>query len=183
MKKQPFRILVVDDEEEVRAVYADVFREGGFEVDEARDGLEALEAVDREKPDLIFTGIMMPRMDGFTLVENLRKNVATMNIPVVFSSHLGRREDETRARELGAKDFVVKGTTGMREVVGRVKRILEMNEYFLDINPTSLDARLLARDLGIDESFMCGDGKRYALRLLTRNVDAKTFDAELVALP
>lgn len=84
------KILLVDDDEMIRGIYSEVFRNNGFEVEEARDGLEGLEKARSIIPDIIFTGIIMPKMEGFDLMEALKKNVATSQIPVFISSHLGR---------------------------------------------------------------------------------------------
>jgi CheY-like chemotaxis protein len=183
MGKQAFKILVVDDDDEIRGLYTEVFRSENFEVREAKDGLEALELASQDRPDVIFTGIIMPRMDGFGLMENLRKSVVTASIPVVFSSHLGRKEDEERAKALGVRDFIVRGMTPLNEVVKRVELLLVTDEYLVDIDPRSLDAQKLARDLGINEDFLCGDGEqKFALKLRLKDRGSKTFDAELVCV-
>lgn len=184
MNSQSFRVLVVDDDETVRNLYVDVFREAKFQVDEAKDGLEGLEKANTDRPDLIFTGIIMPRMDGFALVEHLRKSVVTAGVPVVFSSHLGRQEDRERAKSLGVKDFIVLGTTPVSEVVRRVSSLLENNEYFLDIDSRALDAQKLAQDLGINLNYLCSEngGQKLALKLRVKDISSRTFEAELVCI-
>jgi two-component system chemotaxis response regulator CheY len=184
MNKTPLKILVIDDDEDIRGLYADVFRGANFEVSEAKDGLEGLEMINQSKPDVVFTGIIMPRMDGFMLLENLKKNVATATLPVVFSSHLGREEDEARAKALGAKDFIVRGMTPLNEVVDRIRNLFATSEYVVELDANARDAQKLAQELGISPQFVCGDNneKKYALKLRPKTPGAKTFDAELVCL-
>src|SRR3989338_7297454 len=68
------KIILVDDSDQKRATYSDKFKSEGFEVFEAVDGKKGLELIKEKKPDLIFTGIDMPEMDGFTMIRELKKN-------------------------------------------------------------------------------------------------------------
>lgn len=182
--QEKFNIVVIDDNEEMRSLYADVFRENGFNVRDAKDGLEGLELITQERPDIIFTGIIMPRMDGFTLVETLKKNVSTASIPVMFFSHLGREEDEKRATELGVKKFIVQGMMSVRDVVRSALALLVTNEYFLAIDARSLDAQKFAQDFGLNANFLCDEngGQKLALKITVRDERTKSFDATLVCI-
>lgn len=184
MLKEQFKVLLIDDDDDTRSLYAEVLRNAGFSLREAKDGLEGLEMINQEKPDIVFTGIIMPRMDGFLLAETLKKNVATASIPVVFSSHLGREEDERRAKELGVKKFIVQGMTSPNEVVRIIKSLLMNTEYFISIDPRALDAQKLARELGINTSYLCSEngGQKFALKLSLKDPHTRTFDAELVCI-
>lgn len=175
----PKNVLLVDDNAEVRGLYADIFRQAGFDVREANDGLEGLEMANQIVPDIILSGIIMPRMDGFQLVETLRKNVTTGSVPIIFLSHLGREEDEARARELKVDDFIVQGMVSPVETLQRVKNLLENKTYIVNIDPHSLDAERLLKDLGLDENLNTPDGGRWVLRLRLRSLEKKQFDAEL----
>lgn len=179
-----FSIIVIDDNEELRTLYAELFRNDGFRVREAKDGLEGLDMINQEIPDIVFTGIIMPRMDGFTLVETLKKNVATSAIPVVFLSHLGREEDEKHAKELGVKKFIVQGMTPVHDVVNAVKAVLATSEYFISVDPRSLDAQQLAQDFNFNLDFLCNEngGQRLALKLTLKSARSKIFEAEFVCL-
>src|ERR1041385_2714084 len=121
MKK---RILVADDDENQRNLYVDIFTEKGFEAISAEDGLEALNLALEKIPDLVFTGIIMPKMDGFELVRNLRANVATAHTPVMMFSHLGREEDRVRAAKLQNVVFLVKGMDSPAEIVRKVDDLI-----------------------------------------------------------
>lgn len=181
MAEKKIKILIVDDDEITRAVYAEVFRKEQFAVLEAVDGLEGLDMATKEMPDVIFTGIIMPRMDGFALMEALKKNVATSRIPVLISSHLGREEDQKKANELGAKDFIVRGFYTPNEVVERVKALFNLGEYRLRINITAPDAQELAKDMHIDEKFLCEDcGGELVLALKFSDLKNHVFSARFV---
>ena len=175
-------ILLVDDDNETREVYVELFRKAGFSVDEAHNGLEALEKINEKKPDLILTGIIMPQMDGFMLVEALRKNIVTASIPVIFLSHLGRQEDEERSREMGVNDFIVRGITPLPEVLSHAKMLLSTTEYLVALDPKSYDGQRFARDMGLPENFMCttGEGERYVLRVRVLDAPRKQLSAEII---
>jgi CheY-like chemotaxis protein len=121
------KILVADDDFEQRDLYLELFRGQGFEVISANDGLDALEKSLTDKPDLVFTGIIMPRMDGFELIRNLRNNIATADTPVIMFSHLGREEDRKKAKTLYRVDFMVKGYDSLTSILNKVKEQLDNN--------------------------------------------------------
>lgn len=85
-KNRATRVLVVDDEENIREVVAYVLEMKGFIADNARDGKEALEKIAREKPDIIILDVTMPRMGGFELCRRLRKSCSLRDIPIIFLS-------------------------------------------------------------------------------------------------
>lgn len=154
---EPIKILLVDDDESIRGMYAEIFRKEGFDVSEAVDGVDGLEKATKNIPDIVFTGIVMPIMDGFGLMEALKKNVMTSNIPVVISSHLGREEDQKKANELGAKGFFVRGYFTPNEIVEKIRGIFNLEEYKLKFSATELDAAKLAKDMHFAENFKCSD--------------------------
>lgn len=150
-----YRILIVDDDENIKNIYKDIFESEGFEVDTATDGMEGMERSISGKPDIVFTGIIMPRMDGFSLKEELSKNVATANIPVFMSSHMGRTEDMKKAQAVGIKDFFVVGMITPKEVVAKVRTFLGGGGYRLRIHRSEADAYRLGKDMGLGEGFTC----------------------------
>ena len=155
MSSKKTKVLLVDDDETVRSIYVDVFKREGFEIIEARDGVEGLDKATREVPDVIFSGIIMPRMDGFALKDALTKNVATANIPMLMLSHMGREEDRKKAYSLGVKDFIVQGMTTPKQVVEKINAMFGSGYYNLKFNPASPDASRLAADLRVNPSFRC----------------------------
>lgn len=177
------KILIVDDDENAREIYAEVFKRAEFEVLEAIDGLEGLDKATKEIPDIIFTGIIMPRMDGFALKDALAKNVATANIPVVMSSHMGREEDRIKAEEMGIRDFIVQGMVSPKEVVEKIKTLFFSGDYKIKFNPNEMDAFRLAEDLGINSAFKCSKCQNeMILSVKISDANAKQISGKFVCL-
>ncbi len=101
-------VLVVDDDAAVRLVCAINLEAEGLYVIEAADGNDALDQMRRECPDLLLTDVMMPGLDGFDLVERLRRDERTRRVPVIFLSGETRVENAERARALGALAYLTK---------------------------------------------------------------------------
>ncbi|MBN1823697.1 MAG: response regulator [Endomicrobiales bacterium] len=93
------RILIVDDEKDIVLVLKIALKKEGFEISEAYDGLEALEKVNAEKPDLILLDIMMPKMDGHSVNLKLKENPETARIPVIVITGRGQLKELIQARE------------------------------------------------------------------------------------
>lgn len=103
-------ILVVDDNADMRSYISKILKKK-YNVQEAIDGIDALEKIEEKQPDLILTDIMMPRMDGLELLKSLRKNVNTNMIPVVFLSARAGEESQVEGIHYLADDYVVKPFT------------------------------------------------------------------------
>lgn len=174
MPEQKSKILVVDDDDFLRSIYVEDFTQAGFEVLEAKDGLEGLNLATASKPDAVFTGIIMPNMTGFELIQAIKKNVTTANIPFVVFSHLGREEDRQKAQELGAKAFFIKGQNSPKEIADFVKNILTQKEkiFKVAVDLNQLDAQNLLKQSG---------SKSGALTLeLSPEPDGKTYKAKII---
>ena len=180
-KMAKLKILIVDDDESTRTVYAEVFKKHDFEVEEAVDGVDGLDKATKNIPDVIFTGIIMLRMDGFALIEALKKNVATSRVPVVISSHMGREEDRSRAKEMGAKDFITRDLVTPNQAVERVLAIFTSEEYKLKFSPDELDALKLAKDMSFRENFQCPNcGGQLVLAVKMKNAQTKEYSAKFI---
>lgn len=142
-------ILIVDDDSYLRGIYAEVFEEAEFKVLQAENGVEGLDLALKNKPDIIFTGIMMPKMTGFEMINQLRTSASMSNVPVVISSHLGREEDRKKAEDLGVKAFVIKGQISPKEVVNLVGNIVSDQIFQVEIDSDKLDGQRLKEILGI----------------------------------
>ncbi|MEA1926112.1 MAG: response regulator [Patescibacteria group bacterium] len=167
MESKKNKILLVDDDEDIRTMYANLLRENSFEVIEAKDGVEGLDlAASSEGVDLIFTGIIMPRMDGFQLIQSLKEYTSTANIPVIVSSHLGREEDRKHMDKLGVKDFIVQGMTTPAEVIKRILQAIRHGEYDLGINPLEFDGQRFIEDYNFSPEMKCENcGSELALNI------------------
>jgi CheY-like chemotaxis protein len=118
-------ILVVEDSAPVAGVVQAALTKEGYRVLIAVDGLEGLKLAISERPRLIITDSVMPRMDGFGLMRALKANPMTSEIPVIMLTSKASSEEEQKALELGFIDFIPKPVQPVR-VVSRVKRVLEL---------------------------------------------------------
>ncbi|MBI4787527.1 MAG: response regulator [Chloroflexi bacterium] len=117
------KILIVDDNGASRLLIANQLVEGGYQVLESGDGLEALQMVARERPDLVMTEVLMPRVDGFTLCRQLKTDPVTASIPVILlARNHPTREDEAFALTVGAEHYLVKPVANdiLLALVGRL---------------------------------------------------------------
>jgi CheY-like chemotaxis protein len=102
------RVLLVDDEDQLRRVMKDLLEREGYLVHEARDGIEALDEVDRRAPDIIVLDLNLPGMDGYAVLSQLRSRPATRQVPIIVLTAKGDEDNEVRVFELGADDFLTK---------------------------------------------------------------------------
>ena len=123
----PKKILAVDDERHiVRLVQVNLER-AGYEVVTAFDGKEALEKVASEQPDLVVLDVMMPYMDGFEVLQNLRKNPSTRDLPVIMLTAKAQDADVFRGWQSGVDCYLTKPFTPI-ELISFVKRIVKSLE-------------------------------------------------------
>ena len=101
-------ILVVDDEPVIRESIGDILRLVGYRILSAADGYAALQIIENEVPDLVISDIMMPRMNGYTLYNRIRRNPEWNQIPFIFLTAKGEREDIRYGKEIGADDYLTK---------------------------------------------------------------------------
>jgi type II secretory ATPase GspE/PulE/Tfp pilus assembly ATPase PilB-like protein/CheY-like chemotaxis protein len=102
------KVLLVDDEDSLRKVMRDLLERDGYAVTEARDGVQALDQVDRVGPDIIVLDLNLPGLDGYGVLSHLRSRPATAGIPVIVLTAKGDEDNEVRVFELGADDFLTK---------------------------------------------------------------------------
>ncbi len=119
------RILIVEDEDFLIQALKDNLSAEGWTVDIAKNGEEALERIAKKKPDLVLLDILMPKRDGFYVLEEIRKNPEWKLIPVIVLSNLGEDTSIKRAMEMGANDYFVKSQHPIQEVIEKVRDYLE----------------------------------------------------------
>src|SRR5438105_6730932 len=102
------KVLLVDDEDSLRKVMRDLLERDGYDVTEARDGVQALDQIDRVGPDIIVLDLNLPGLDGYGVLSHLRSRPATASIPVIVLTAKGDEDNEVRVFELGADDFLTK---------------------------------------------------------------------------
>lgn len=119
------RILIVEDDDSLRHIMHDNLAQAGYEVLAAPDGEEGLKQALEGKPDAILLDIMMPKMDGITMLKHYREKMPDSQVPVIMLSNLGEVKQVSEALALGAKDYWVKSSFGIGEIVDRVKEKLQ----------------------------------------------------------
>ena len=120
------KILIVDDDSFLLDMYALKFNQSGYDVDTALGSVVALEKVKKGvSPDILLLDVVMPVMDGFEFLEELRKsNLLTGTVKIVLSNR-GQQSDIDRGRELGVAGYVVKANTTPSEVIAKVNQIMQ----------------------------------------------------------
>ena len=116
-------VLLVEDEEQLRRVMKDLLQREGYRVAEARDGIQALDEIDRSAPDVIILDLNLPGLDGYGVLAQLRSRPATREIPVMVLTAKGDEDNEVRVFELGADDFVTKPFRA-RSLTARLEAVL-----------------------------------------------------------
>ena len=117
-------ILIAEDEDFLIQTLKDNLNVEGCTVDIAKDGEEAVKKIGKKKPDLILLDLLMPKKDGFYVLEELKKNPKWKLIPVIVLSNLGEDTAIKRAMEMGADDYFVKSQHPIEEVIEKVKDYL-----------------------------------------------------------
>lgn len=119
------KILFVEDESALQKTFGDILKREGYGVVSALDGETGLKLAKEEKPDLILLDLILPKMDGIEVLEKLKADEGTKDIPVIILTNVGRMDEIGRALELGAKTYLVKADYTLEEVVEKVKKALE----------------------------------------------------------
>lgn len=138
------RLLVVDDEPNIRDLLASSLRFAGFEVSTAADGNGALRAIDRDDPDLVVLDVMLPDMDGFTVARRVRER--DVSTPILFLTARDDMSDKVQGLTVGGDDYVTK-PFGLEEVVARIRAILRRTHA----SQSEDDGVLRLADLVLDE--------------------------------
>lgn len=151
------RLLIVDDEANIRLVVKEYAEFEGYEVAEAEDGMQAVELVKSQDFDVIIMDIMMPRLDGFSACKEIKKY---KNIPVIMLSARGEEYDKLFGFELGIDDYVVKPFSP-KELMARVKAVIKRSEHAAPANPDRLKFEGLEIDMAGREVYV--NGKRVSM--------------------
>lgn len=122
------KILIVDDEKIIRCLIIDILTPLGYEVIQACDGIEAIEIVEKCKPDVILLDVTMPRMDGFQVLKKLKENDETKTIPIIMVTSFKEIRMRVKAIELGVDDFLSK-PMDIIELRARVKSLIKVKSY------------------------------------------------------
>lgn len=118
------KILLVEDDNNLREIYEARLQAEGYEIVSAMDGEEALVVAKKEKPELIISDVMMPRISGFEMLDILRNTAGLKEVKVIMLTALGQAEDKTRADTLGADRYLVKSQVTLEDIVKAAQELL-----------------------------------------------------------
>ena len=117
------RILVVEDQEDNRQILRDLLGSADYEMDEAENGQEAIDAVAKQRPDLILMDIQLPIMDGYEATRRIKGNPATKDIPIIVVTSYALSGDEGKARDAGCDAYVTKPYSP-RQLLAKIREYL-----------------------------------------------------------
>lgn len=178
-------ILIVDDDDFYRRLFVHKFQEEKFRVLEASDGQAAWQILQRETPDILFTGIDMPRMGGFELLERIAQDDRYEHMKQFMFSHHGRNKDIEESKKHNLDGFFVAGYVPFDEMILRMERSLETQKSFtLRLSPEALDEESRKALQAIGELLQCAScDKPFVLQLEEDAARPKGFFEARVACP
>jgi len=127
MAKQ--KIVLVEDDEILSKVINEELEDAGFSVVQAFDGEEGLKLIRSKKPDLVLLDIILPKKNGFEVLEELKKSPDTQDIPVIVLTMIGKDEDIKKGLRLGANDYIVKSQHAIAEIIEKIKGFFEKEQH------------------------------------------------------
>jgi len=155
---QKFKVLMIEDDPVLQRMYTSRLKEDGYEVDLAIDGAEGLYKALKTDPDIVLLDLVLPKVDGFHILAEMRKNPKTQKTPIIILSNQGQAEDATKALKLGADDYIVKLNNPPSTVIKKIQTLLlhtkatkaiYTSRYHIKIDTTQADAPQLVRDFGL----------------------------------
>jgi len=124
MSNNKTKILLIEDDPFLLSMYATKFELENFEVIIAEDGEKGLKSAAREMPSIILLDILLPKMDGFEVLKELKDNKETCHIPVILLTNLSQKNEIEQGLSMGAEDYLIKAHFMPSEVVEKIKKVL-----------------------------------------------------------
>lgn len=122
----PIHVHVVEDDDFLANIYKTKFEMEGFKVTVSADGEVAIGDIKKKMPKVVLLDILLPKLDGFGVLQELKKDAATKDIPVILLTNLGQKDDVEKGLSLGAADYLIKAHFKPSETVAKVKKVLGM---------------------------------------------------------
>jgi DNA-binding response OmpR family regulator len=117
------KILLIEDDKLLSDLLSKKITKAGYEIECAKDGVEGLEMLKKNIPDLVLLDIIMPRKSGFEVIQEMKKDGTLKNIPIVIVSNSGQPVEIERAQKLGVREWIVKTEFNLQEVLDKIKKI------------------------------------------------------------
>ncbi len=125
MDPKKTHVLLVEDDVFLAGIYQKKFEMEGYKISVADNGEKGLSDAKKKKPDIILLDILLPKLDGFAVLEKLKSDGTTKSIPVILLTNLGQKDDVEKGLEAGAVDYLIKAHFKPSEVVEKVQTVLE----------------------------------------------------------
>lgn len=119
------KILIIEDDSFLSEMYSTKLIQEGFETEIAVDGKQGINKIKDIKPDLVLLDIVLPKMDGFEILESIKKDPEFKNIPIILLTNLGQKNEIEKGLSLGADEYIIKAHFTPTAVVAKVKEILK----------------------------------------------------------
>ena len=119
------KILIIEDDSFLSEMYSTKLIREGFETEIAINGKQGLDKIKSIKPDLVLLDIVLPKMDGFEILESVKKDSKLKNIPIVLLTNLGQKNEIEKGLLLGADEYIIKAHFTPTAVVTKIKEILK----------------------------------------------------------
>ena len=119
-------VLLVEDDVFLSGIYQKKFEMEGYKVTIADNGEKALVEAKKKKPNIIMLDILLPKLDGFAVLEKLKTDNEVKNIPVILLTNLGQKDDVEKGLQMGAVDYLIKAHFKPSEVVDKIKGVLHL---------------------------------------------------------
>jgi len=126
MKNNKFKILLIEDDPFLLSMYTTKFELENFKVITAEDGKKGLKLAIEEAPDIILLDILLPKMNGFEVLKELKSNDDVNNIPVILLTNLSQKDEVAQGLSLGADDYLIKAHFMPSEVVEKIKKYIKL---------------------------------------------------------
>jgi DNA-binding response OmpR family regulator len=118
-------ILIIEDDKFLRELIAQKLLKEGYDISEAIDGEEGIKKIKTEKPDLVLLDLILPGIDGFEVLSQMKEDPTLSSIPVIILSNLGQKEDVEKGLKLGAVDYLIKAHFTPGEIIDKIKSVLK----------------------------------------------------------
>ncbi len=118
-------VLIVEDDVFLAEIYQKKFEMEGFKVSMANNGEKGLADIKKKKPNIVLLDILLPKLDGFAVLEAAKADAAIKNIPIILLTNLGQKDDVQRGLDEGAADYLIKTHFKPSEVVDKVRKVLQ----------------------------------------------------------
>jgi len=123
--KQNVKVLIVEDDVMLNKIYQTKLGIVGYKVFAAYDGEEGIKKMEEAVPNIVLLDLMLPKKNGFEVLEIVKQNIKLNHIPVIILSNLGQGDDIERGKALGADDFLVKSNVKLETVLEKIEQVLQ----------------------------------------------------------